>query len=50
MMGRCEMIAEDDSHINNKQEQWRVLSAQGDPNNAQTHAKHSHNAKMSQKV
>ena len=49
MMGRCEMIVEDDSDINNNQEQWRVSSALGDPNNAQTHAKHSQMAKMSQK-
>ena len=49
LMGRCEMIAEDDSDINNNQEQWRVLSALGDPNNAQTHAKRSREAKMSQK-
>ena len=42
MMSRCEMIAEDDSNINNNQEQWRVSSARGDPNNAHTHAKHSH--------
>ena len=46
MMGRCEMIAEDDSNINNNQEQWRVLSALGDPNNAHTHGKHSHVEKM----
>ena len=49
MMGRCEMIAEDDSDINNNQEQWRVLSALGDPNNAHTHAKHSYVEKMPQK-
>ena len=49
MMGRCEMIAEDDSDINNNQERWRVSSALGDPNNAQTHAKHLQMAKMSQK-